>query len=188
MNEILNMVILKHPFHFYKVENRHKSIIHGWFGQDYIREFYYGDGLQNTLNNLELYCQGIRHNGRYAFDHWIAFFDKEPLGFLMTSPVDDSDDELCTWCEKGKKISTLDLLIGNQQFLGQGLAAPMIQAFILDKCQDYDFIIIDPEKANERAIHVYEKVGFSVVGEYSPDYNPVPHVMMRLKVDGLDLQ
>lgn len=173
------------PFHFYPVESKHKSIILDWFDQDFIQAFYYGDGLQNTLNNLELYCQGIHHNGHYAFDHWIAYLGEEPLGFLMTSPVDNADDELTVWCEPGKKISTLDLLIGNRKYLGRGLATPMIQSFIKDKLQGYDYVIIDPEKANKKAIHVYEKAGFTIMGEYCPSWNPIPHVMMRLKVGTL---
>ena len=58
----------------------------------------------------------------------------------------------------------------------------MIRAFILDKFSDYDYFLIDPEKDNTKAIHVYEKAGFDYLGEFSPSYNPVPHVMMRLKV------
>lgn len=139
--------------------------------------------MKNTLDNLELYCQGINNNGRYSFDHWIAYLDDDPFGFLMTSPVEPSDgDELDKWCIEGKKTSTLDLLIGNPKYLGKGLSVAMIRAFIRDKFSDYDFFIIDPEVSNTRAIHVYQKAGFRVQGEFCPSFNPIPHLMMRLAV------
>ncbi len=63
----------------------------------------------------------------------------------------------------------------------------MIQEFILDKFSDADFFIIDPEKANSKAIHVYEKVGFKKVDEFLPSYNPVPNIMMKLSVEELKI-
>lgn len=58
---------------FYRVEKKFQEIILNWFEMEHVQEFYYGDGLQNTLKNLDLYCQGINNNGDYSFDHWIAF-------------------------------------------------------------------------------------------------------------------
>ena len=173
------MNIENKKMHFFQVQSKHKPIIVDWFSQAHVKEFYYGEGLQNTLKNLELYCQGINNNGKYSFDHWIAYLDDSPLGFLMTSPVEPSEnDEMNKWCVSGSKTSTLDLLIGNTRFLGKGLSAPMIRAFILDKFSGYDYFLIDPEKDNTKAIHVYEKAGFDYLGEFSPSYNPVPHVIL----------
>ncbi|MCW5589130.1 MAG: GNAT family N-acetyltransferase [Legionellales bacterium] len=175
-------------FYFYPINSEYQKIILTWFNEDHVKEFYYGEGLQNTLHNIELYCQGIRHNGRYAFDHWIAYLEDKPLGFLMTSPVMgpyDSKDDVNKWYIEGKKIVTLDLLIGPKEFIGKGLAHKMIQAFILDKFVDADFFLIDPALSNPKAIHVYEKAGFKKLTEFCPAYDPVPHLMMRLEVKEL---
>lgn len=53
-----------------------------------MKEFYYRKGLQNTLHNIDLYCQRINNNGRYSFNHWIAFLGDNPFGFLMTSKIE----------------------------------------------------------------------------------------------------
>ena len=57
------------PMQFFQVERKHQQIILDWFKMEHVKEFFYGDGLQNTLHNLELYCQGINNNGKYSFDH-----------------------------------------------------------------------------------------------------------------------
>ncbi len=160
-----------------------QQIVLNWFQEEHVNEFYYGEGLQNTLRNLELYCQGINNNGRYSFDHWIAFFGETPFGFLMTSPVVgpyNPSDDYNKWYVEGKQTFTLDLLIGPKCFLGKGLAHKMIQEFIINKFSHADYFIIDPAKSNRKAIHVYEKVGFKKVDEFCPSYDPIPHLMMRL--------
>jgi len=173
---------------FYPVTKKHLSIIHRWFKTNHVKEFYYGDGLKNTLNNLELYCRGINNNGKYSFDHWIAFYNKTPFAFIMTSLVDgpfDSNDNYNKWYIDDKQTYTMDLLIGELDFLGKGLADIMIQSFILDQYSDVDFFIIDPETENSKAIHVYKKAGFKKVEGFRPDFNPKPHTMMRMAVQDL---
>ncbi|TNF65293.1 MAG: GNAT family N-acetyltransferase [Gammaproteobacteria bacterium] len=173
---------------FEKVLNKHKAIILEWFSKDHVKAFYYGEGLENTLNNLQLYCQGTNDNGHYSFDHWIAYYGNQPFGFLMTSPVTgpyDCDDDYNKWHETGKKIYTLDLLIGEAAFLNKGLADKMIKTFILNDYVDADIFLIDPEAANSKAIHVYEKVGFKKIAEFYPQFNQKLHIMMRLLVDDL---
>ena len=177
-----------HKMHFQKVTGTYKDTILKWFNEEHVKKFYYGEGLQNTLYNLELYFQEINDNGRYSFDHWLAFLDKVPFGFLMTSPITgpyDENDNYNKWYIDGKQTFALDLLIGEKLFLGKGFAHQMIQAFILDKFPEADFFIIDPERSNTKAIHVYEKAGFNTVGEFCPEYDPIPHVLMRLSVKEL---
>ncbi len=171
---------------FFRVERKYQEIILDWFKADHVKEYYYGDGLQSTLNNLELYCQGINNNGKYSFDYWIAYLDNEPFGFLMTSPLEGpGNPDNSKWYIEGKYTSTLDLLIGPKAFLGRGLAARMIREFILDKFGHADYFIIDPEISNPKAIHVYEKAGFKTVDEFCPSFSPVPHLMMRMAVKDL---
>lgn len=170
---------------FGPVTKAFKSMITDWFNMDHVKAFYYGQGLENTLANLELYCQGIKHNGKYAFDHWIALLNGEPFGFLMTSPIEgayDPNDDYNKWFVKDKNTFTLDLLIGPKELLGQGIGTAMIQQFIVNNLMGADFFLIDPELSNTRATHVYQKVGFKQVDTLYPDYNPKPHLMMRLDV------
>lgn len=184
-----NLYELNKPnLRFTQATYEYKETILDWFKEEHVNEFYYGKGLQNTLHNLELYCQGMNNNGRYSFDLWIAFCNEVPFAFLMTSPIVgpyDPNDDYNKWYVEGKKTFTLDLLIGPKEFLGKRLAHRMIQQFILNQFSNADYFIIDPAQSNPKAIHVYEKAGFKKVGEFYPAYDPIPHLMMRLEVNEL---
>jgi len=173
---------------FEKISTKHKKTLMNWFEKDYIKEYFYGQGLINTINNINLFCEGVNTNGRYTFDHWVATHNSTPFAFLMTTPVSgpyNENSDYDKWYVDGKDTFTLDILIGEEQFLGKGLADTLIKKFILEKYANADFFIIDPEISNTRAIRVYEKVGFREVCRFTPDYNPKPHVMMRICVDGI---
>ena len=47
---------------------------------------------------------------------------------------------------------------------------------------------IDPEATNTRAIHVYEKIGFKITGEFIASWHPVPHYQMELNMEGTHVQ
>ncbi|PCI93975.1 GNAT family N-acetyltransferase [Candidatus Aerophobetes bacterium] len=167
---------------FTEANKSHEALIHTWLAKDHIKPYFYGDGLKNTLKNLELFVNGIDRNDDYSFKHFVAFCDGKPFGFIMTSPIDgphSPDDPYDKWFIEGKKTMTLDLLIGEENLLGKGLGTQMIKEFI--QSRDVDFVLIDPAVSNKRAIHVYEKAGFSQKEEFIPSFNPTPHVMMRLE-------
>ena len=163
-----------------------KAEVLAWFKTEHVAQFFYGDGLQNTLNNIDLYCQGINHNGRYAFDHWVAWCDGTPFGFLMTSPIAgpyDAKDPYKKWFIADRQTITLDLLIGPETFLGQGLAAPMINGLLHSPLLHADYCLIDPAEANTKAIHVYQQAGFQPVERFFPSFDPtVAHIMMRMAI------
>jgi RimJ/RimL family protein N-acetyltransferase len=46
-------------------------------------------------------------------------------------------------------------------------------------------VLIDPEATNTRAIHVYKKIGFKIVGEFIASWHPVPHYQMELNMKKL---
>ena len=170
---------------FYPFKNEYFEMVIQWLKKLHVREYYYGEGLDNTISNLELYKNGIRDNGRYFFDFWVACIQEKPFGLLMTSPISgpyDPEDPYDKWFQDGKEIITLDLLIGEENYLGKGLGQRMIREFLLEKCSQVSTVLIDPEIKNTRAIHVYEKVGFKKVEQFFPSHNPAPHWMMYLEI------
>lgn len=177
------------PMYFDSLTKPYQSVVLSWLAKPHVAEFYYGDGVKNTIDNIKLYCDGINDNGRYVFDHWLAFFKDKPIGFLMTTPVIgpfDAKDDYNKWFVDGKNIHTLDVLIGEETYLGKGLASEMITSFIKDKFSKADYFLIDPSASNSKAIHVYEKVGFRKIDEFYPAFDPtVKHIMMRASVRDL---
>lgn len=154
-------------FTFKPAQPSQKNLVHNWLTQDHINEWIHGIGLQNTLNGLEKFFQG-QSNTTY----WIGYDNDIPFAFLITSP-------------EGNDAITLDLFIGDLNYLGKGLAVPMIQQFLIEQFSNMKKILIDPEAANKRAIHVYQKVGFEIVGEFIASWHPVLHYQMELRMKDL---
>ena len=91
----------------------------------------------------------------------------------MTSYLTDDDEMpeilLENLSQSGSTI-TLDFGIGNNDFLGKGLAAKTLINFTEFFKREVDItadtFFIDPDVNNPRAYHVYEKAGFTKVGQY----------------------
>ena len=154
-------------FHFSPAESSQVSLIHKWLQQDHIKEWIHGIGLQNTLNGLEKFFRG-----ESSTTYWLGYHKDTPFAFLITSP-------------QGPDAITLDLFICNLNYLGKGLAVPMIRAFLTSQFSNVKKVLIDPEATNKRAIHVYQKVGFKIIGEFIASWHPVPHYQMELYMEDL---
>lgn len=178
----------KSPFRFtFKpaVESQ-RGLIFGWLQQDYISKWIHGQGLQNTLNGLEKFFQyqaegrGLDRESQIT-QHWIGYDGDIPFVYLLTSNVfKNTDDEYAKYCELEGLAITLDIFIGNTEYLGKGLATTVIKEFLLSQFSDISEVFIDPEKSNVKAIRVYQKVGFRIVGEFIAAWHPVPHHVMKL--------
>jgi len=154
---------VKHPtFHFAPAIPSQRALIHRWLEQEHIKEWMHGIGLQNTLNGLEKFFRGTSNT-----TYWIGYDNDVPFAFLITSP-------------DGNDATTLDLFICDLNYLGKGLAVPMIQRFLIGHFSHVKRVLIDPEATNARAIHVYQKVGFKIIGEFVATWHPVLHYQMEL--------
>ena len=154
-------------FRFAPAQNTQRSLIHQWIGQKHIQAWMHGVGLQNTLNGLEKFFQGIG-----STTYWIGYDQDTPFALLVTSP-------------EGKDATTLDVFICDTTYLGKGHSVPMIREFLLQHFSHAAKVLIDPEASNTRAIHVYQKVGFKIVGEFIAKWHPVPHYQMELYMKDL---
>ena len=56
----------------------------------------------------------------------------------------------------------------------------MIKEFLKSQFSHMKKVLIDPEATNTKAIHVYQKVGFKIVGEFIASWHPIPHYQMEL--------
>jgi RimJ/RimL family protein N-acetyltransferase len=154
-------------FRFAPVIPSQRALIHEWLEQKHIKEWMHGAGLQNTLNGLEKFFQGTSNT-----TYWIGYDKEFPFAFLITSP-------------EGNDTTTLDLFICDSNYLGKGLAVSTIREFLIRHFSHVKRVLIDPEATNKRAIHVYEKVGFKIVGEFIASWHPVPHYQMELDMKKL---
>ena len=149
-------------YYFEPAKSSQRALIHRWLEQKHIKEWMHGAGLQNTLNGLEQFFQGAS-----STTYWIGYDMGTPFVFLITSP-------------EGEEAITLDLFICDLSYLGKGLSVPMIQKFLIDQFSHVKKVLIDPEATNKRALHVYQKVGFKIIGEFIASWHRVPHYQMEL--------
>jgi RimJ/RimL family protein N-acetyltransferase len=159
-----------------------REMLHQWLTEDHIREWVHGQGLENLLNGLEKFFQ-YQAEGRdlsQITNHWIGYEADIPFIYMLTSQISKTEpSEYLPYCEKEGRAMTLDVFIGNKNYLGKGLAHLAIQEFLSSQCQHVTEVFIDPEKTNQRAFHVYQKVGFQVVGEFIAPWHAVPHYLMK---------
>lgn len=157
-------------FAFRPVARAERALVHSWLAKPHIAEWFYGDGLQNTYRHLDEFLEGAQF-----LSYWLACDGDHPFAFLITSVADESENAI-----------TLDIAIGDEAYLGKGLAQIVIREFLLSQFGDVEEVLIDPEATNLRAVHVYEKVGFSKIRTFVPSHSPHPHYMMRLKMKDLN--
>jgi RimJ/RimL family protein N-acetyltransferase len=162
---------------FERVGPKYIDIIMSWLSEPHMIEFW--DNGQDHKDDIVNFAHGRKELSNYwggMFDYWIGFKDGQPYSLIMTHEENEaSDPPECfkPYLSKTGKSIGLDFGIGNPDFVGQGLAAPTLIAFM-----DYfssqvdlaaDTYIIDPNTNNPRAIHVYEKAGFQIMCEFIPD-------------------
>lgn len=157
----------KFRFTFKRVQRSQRTLIHDWIAQKHIAEWLHGTGLKNTLEDLEKFFEGSSWG-----QHWIAYDHDTAFGYLLTS-------------DEGEDAITLDLFICDLNYLGKGLSVQMIQEFLISQFSNKKEVLIDPEATNTRAIHVYKKAGFHIIGEFIAKWHPVPHYKMRLNMKEL---
>jgi RimJ/RimL family protein N-acetyltransferase len=149
----------------------------------------HGEGLQNTLTGLEkfLQCQ-VPHKemdrSLGLTQHWLGYDGETPVVYLLTSNVkrDEGSEYAKYGISEGPNL-TLDIFIGNPNYVGKGFASAIIKEFLLTHCSDVVEVFIDPEQSNRRAVHVYQKTGFRIVGEFIASWHKVPHYVMKLHLN-----
>lgn len=170
-----------------------RQLIHQWLAQDYIREWIHGAGLQSTLAGLEKFIhaqtkgEGLDRQTKLT-QHWIGYDGDKPFVYLLTTNVfKDEKNEYAKYATQNGLAITLDIFIGDAAYLGKGLATTLIKEFLLTHFADVAEIFIDPEKTNFKAVHIYQRVGFRIVGEFIAPWHPVPHYVMKIKMQDLAL-
>ncbi len=166
---------------FRPIVNVDRNLIHRWLDKPYVRKWFYGDGLANTLKGIDECIKGVSDT-----KYWLACNRDKPFAFLITSLVNKPEDELSKWCVAEGTTITLDMLIGEEEYLGKNLSHIIIKEFLSSEFPEVEEVLIDPEASNSRAVHVYEKVGFQILGEFIPSHSPHPHYMMRLDMNRLE--
>lgn len=167
---------------FRHAKNDDFLLIQEWFVKPHVCEYFDDPETGRSIPDLKKFLSGDDS----FWQHWVGCYAGRPFMYLMTSEVQPDEKGIWgKWPAPHGQTYTLDLFIGEEEFLGKGLAHEYILMFIHTKFTHANAFLIDPEIANKRAIHIYEKVGFKKVDDYSPDdgqFAGVPHILMRLEM------
>ncbi len=162
---------------FEKVTSKHQKIIFEWLEEPHMKEFW--DNSQAHKDDIVNFIEGRVTPSNYfggMNSYWIGLLDSEPYAFILTHEENESTDPpefFKPYLSKTGKTIGIDFGIGNKNFIGKGLAATTLIAFM-----DYfstniepetDTFLIDPFMNNPRAIHVYQKAGFQIMCEFSQE-------------------
>ena len=158
---------------FEKAALQHIDIIFSWLQEKHIQEFW--DNSQNHKDDILNFIHKMPQ--KYfagTTKYWVGYIDGKPYAFILSdilerNQTDLSEVHLANMSQVGHTIS-LDFGIGNKKYLGCGLGAPTLSAFVTfykDEVDNKaDTFFIDPDENNPRAIRVYNKAGFNKAGQY----------------------
>lgn len=159
---------------FEKAGLEHIDIIFTWLSEPHMQEFW--DNSQEHKNDILNFINNRKQHYFYGTtQYWIGSINNQPFSFILSDLLRSSQNLSPLQRKYLSKVGhtvALDFGIGNPDYLDKGLGALTLQAFIkfyhkkIDPKADTFFI--DPDINNPRAIHVYEKAGFKMVGEFHP--------------------
>ncbi|MCF8067155.1 MAG: acetyltransferase [Desulfobacterales bacterium] len=166
---------------FCKASQSCKELVHQWWHSPHVVEFW--DNSEKMWNNFSDYISGKKD----LYDYWIGACDEDPFSLIITSDVsEDSPKYLKPWIATEGKTLTIDFMIGELPYLGKGLAANTLISFADFLSENISTLLIDPESANIKAIHVYEKAGFKKVDRFTPEdgyFAGKEHILMMLSLN-----
>lgn len=164
---MLNKLII-----FEEFNDNHFIQLHQWLQASHVRGFW-GDG-DRTLEQVKNHYSSEKGVKRYLF-----FTDNYPAGYIQTYVI-DRHNEYYHFSLADKENIGIDFFIGNENLLGKGFAVKVLVEFVLTHCQDVERLIVDPQPNNSKAIHIYEKYGFTKVGELMVENNN--HLVMAINL------
>lgn len=149
-------------------------MVMAWIDSPHVKAFW--DNSPEHREDIRQFATGRRVKSSYfdgVFSYWIGKCDGSPFCLVMTSPISQEDDIPSLWRDflsaTGKTFS-IDFCIGNESFVGKGLAASALEGFMAFFKSNVEpeahVFLIDPDEENTKARHVYAKAGFKLAGSF----------------------
>ena len=150
------------------------EMIFAWLDTPHMQEFW--DNSQEHRDDIVNFIKGRKTPSPYfegMMTYWLSLVDGSPFALVMThyeTALEDTPEPYRSNVSKTGKTVGLDFGIGNEEYLGKGLASLTLRSFMTFMVKkidhDVDRFMIDPSTENPRAIHVYQQAGFEIVTTY----------------------
>lgn len=145
---------------FIALTYQHCPLLHQWLQLNHVREFW--DDGDSELEQVVNHYLKSNEPCRYLF-----YIDNVAVGYIQIYPI-NSTHRYAKLSNLARECSGVDFFIGNPNYLGKGLSGMILTEFIASTGQSKP-VIVDPSINNHKAIHIYEKIGFSKVREFIED-------------------
>jgi len=143
---------------FRKMKKSDIEMVIKWIREDHVLEYWVS--AQNVSDEM-LYKKYNERLIKDDIETFIISIKSTPIGLIQTYFMDSFNPyNILDISSKG-----IDLFIGEREFVNKGYGTRVIIEFLklwVFSNPDIQYACIDPEVANERAIHVYKKVGFQI--------------------------
>lgn len=160
-----------------------QELILDWHQKSHVRKFW--DNSETQRNNVKSFLAGKKE----LYDYWLALLEDVPYALLMTSDAKDTPPDFwLPYLPRHGAALTIDFMIGAEEYVGKGLGAKTLRAFIdylVAKDSNITTFIIDPAAHNERAVHVYQKAGFEIQESFAPKsgyFKDIEHYLMTYNI------
>jgi aminoglycoside 6'-N-acetyltransferase len=146
------------------------SLIEEWLRREHVARWWRDD----IAESLAEYRAAIE--GREPTDHYLIVVDRRPIGMIQIYLASDYPE----WeaiVQVGAGVAGIDILIGDEELIGQGLG-PEILATFAREVATAPSLIATVEEENRRSWRAFEKAGFRYVRNVDED--DLPSRLMRL--------
>ena len=167
-------------FTFKRITAEDIPLLYGWFKQPHVSAWW---PVPDGDEFFQHFLKRIRSDNTFAF---LCILNNQPLGYIQYYYIDRTQPKAGSWLPPELPETTVgtDQFIGEPEFIGKGYGTRMIKDFITHFAQELEpemtTIIVDPDPTNTAAIRCYQKVGFTVMGEYAAPWGQA--LLMRYEI------
>lgn len=122
--------------------------------------------LNLSKKNMEIMSKDISlKKGQKAHQAYIIYGNDDSFGYIQLYNAYDFSREGSIPLEGlQKSLATIDIFIGEEEYVGKGLGSRIMTQFLKEYVDPYyDACLVDPDTANMQAIRAYEKAGFKKI-------------------------
>jgi aminoglycoside 6'-N-acetyltransferase len=143
----------------------HFPLLLQWLEAPHVKPWWHPDirwTPERIKEKYDSYVQGYKFKQgiKKPIQAYIVYAEENPRVYVQVYNAHDSPRE-DSWDDFPISLASLDIFIGEEAFLGQGLGALILKQFLSEYVDPhYDACFLDPDTANIKAIRAYEKAGF----------------------------
>lgn len=145
-----------------------------WLNENHVRAWYDGDKIWNEQSVEKKYLTYTERYKRLVIEEntiekpiypYIIRIDEVKVGYIQyydsrSFPHEHGHD----FDDLPQNTASLDMYIGEIDFLGKSLGPKIINLFLKDYVfKNYQYCLVDPDSSNLAAIKAYQKAGFSII-------------------------